>query len=168
MVSVAAWAICKAQSIPKDTIHFSNIQGSVPTGCAVDYKPFADNGMFYVASGKNILNFVLNDTSVDDDKPGKYSLAWSLLGVTPKVGSTYPLIFKPGQGVLEYNCYLTQPISIWVVKDGQLKINSINGTSISFTFSAQMVPGKLNKKSTATFTLQFDGTTHYMSGVPSK
>lgn len=155
------------QGSPRGTVHFSNIQGSLPAGCAVDYQPFADNGMVYVTGtqGGNVLNFVLGDTSVSDNNPGKYSLAWSLVGAAaPTAGSTYPMVFKAGQGILEYNCYLTQPLSDWVVKDGQLKIHWVSGNSVSFSFTATMVAGAVNKTNTATLTIEFDGTTPYASG----
>ena len=123
--------------------------------------------MFYVTGtlGGNIVYLFLSDTSTNADQPGSYSLALSqTVSSAPESGSIYAIdAFTPGKAILEYNCYLTQLLTDWVVQAGTLEIESIVGNRATYKLFADMVPGTLNKTNTATFTIKFYGTTLFMS-----
>lgn len=156
--------VAAREDFPKNTVHFTDIEGSLPAGCAQDYQPFGDSGMGYVV-GKNVLSVFLSELPIDEDGE-HYTFAIGVRGVdVPKAGDVIKLDQLAFTSGIEYNCKFTNPISIWIVRDGELIINDINTTigTASYTITAHMMPSEIND-SDATFTLNFDGTTRFFSG----
>lgn len=153
-----------AQGIPKNTVHFADLKGGLPAGCARDFVPFGDSSMGY-ATDHNTLSLYLSELSVDQEGE-KYTFTVGIRGVGyPRAGDVIALDQVLFKSAVEYNCNLTQPLSAWVVRDGQIRIVSINTNTgmVSFTLTARMIPGQFND-SDATFTIQFDGTVRFVSG----
>lgn len=161
-LGIGVLAACQSQagSGPYKTgwVVFGNLSGSVPAGCAKDFRVVGSAIGVSQVQGKSVFAVFLSDQPVDSDSEA-YTFALS----TTKVSSLFAGMIlalepnQPGVSATEYNCNLTNPLSAWVVRDGQLTIDSIWGNQVSYHLSANMVPGTLNT-SKATLSLYFEGT----------
>jgi hypothetical protein len=142
------------------TVYFSKITGSVAPGCVKDFKVLR-SGVLMVSTQGGIFNVFLFDQASEEGKT--YSLAITTRGISSlqvgqKIGFTK---FVPGQNIVEFNCYLTQPLTDWL-GTGEFVVDAISGGQISYHLSLEFKPGTVNKSNSSTFSLRFKGTSPFL------